>query len=625
MQLNIPRVPSFHLRIDFLVWFFAQVTNPFKLSSSTTKYNNKLVNWCSSHRQSKMGTGTGSTRTLSRRSHGQARLIRSSTENGDAAHTTLPSETRNDSNTTTTISSAALPGPSRGHLQRHSEIPPPKYNDLFPSAVSRRPAKPRPSPPKGMDPLVAAMWHNENLSFLHSLPDHLLLKVIGMLSKTSLECMRRVARRFPSLCVREVLNPLRGSNPQLSETGPLNWPRFGTTSHHRLRPQFLGLVDRDEYCGGCQAARKSSQWEQRLHELTKYIHCSACNADHPACLFSATQRLKPARLRYCIAHEGYIRICDHDDGTIRLPGLLNPERRPRNKRKHNRFTALRCRHPSHDKSCEKVPGGSFPKSKRDCGSKTGFCNGVRWPAIRRIENDPNIFDIYWTAHIPFNGQMDAVRSQIAEICHNAGKYIVPRAASATETPELRCFDPNDCHCITYSGTENVRWEWECGPWLPGPTKCISEPFGGLDTLQPTRPSRSVISDVVHRVVQTFRSRIAPECTAEPKSHRARDHAVPRKYGPGRCIVDVRPCHTGKDCLVVDYMRTLRVLEDGKVCPQWYNTLDPSSYNITDDQDGLGVFWCQQPHCRNYFKGYPNFAGILRHCEFRRECRLHSCQ
>lgn len=574
-----------------------------------------------------MGTGTDSRGTLSRGPHRQARLIRNSTENGDAAHTTLHTEIRNDSNMTTRISSSALPGPSRRHMDRRSEIPPPKYDDLFPpasAAVSRRPAKQSPSPPKGMDPLVAAMWHNENLSLLHTLPDHLLIKIIGMLSNTSVECIRRVARRFPSLCVRQVLSPRRGSNPRVSETGPLNWPRFGTIS--QPRPDFLELVDRDEYCGGCQAARKSSRWEQRLRELTEYIHCSACSADHPACLFSATQRLKPARLRYCIAHEGYMRICDHDRGTIRLSRLLNLARKhkqPWYQRNETTdvFSVHTCGHPSHDNPCTKVPGGSFPKPKGDCGSRRGICNGYPFPRIVASHSNRDIFDIWWTAHIPFNGQMDDLRLQLAKIQDNAGKYIVPCPASAKEGPELRCFDPNDCHCIYYSGSEHVRWEWERGPWLPGTTKCISDPFKGLNALLPPRPSGSIVSNIV----RSLKSKEAPECTAGSKSHRSRLEPMPSAYGPGRCAVDVRPCHTGKDCLVVDYIRAVWVQDNGKITPQWYNTIDPGSYNITDDQDGLGVYWCSQLHCRNYYERLPNYAGILRHHDFRRECRHYDCR
>lgn len=576
-----------------------------------------------------MDTSKDFIRTLDHHPSARIQPSRSSTVTGNSTHTNLRPETINDSNMTTRKSSTIPPGSSRHHAQRQSAILPPHYDELFPpgsASASRRPARALPSPPDGMDPLVAAMWHNENLSLLHRLPDRVLLKIIAMLSNSGVECIRRVARKFPPLCVREVLSPLRGSRPRLSETGPLNWPRFGGSSH--LRPLFLQLVDRDEYCDDCQAAWMSPRWEQRLRLLTEYIHCSACGADHPACLFSATQRIKPARMRYCIAHEGYMRICDHESGTIRLSRLLNPEHRHpwyQRKQKNDGPNILRCRHPSHDKSCSKEPGGSFPKSKRGCGSTSGFCHGIRWPEIRGSWTEPNRFAIFWTAHIPFNGQMDAMRTQLEEIRNNAGKYIVPREASATETPELRCFDPNDCHCMTYPGTENVRWEWECGPWLPGTTKCLSDPFRGLNALLPTRPSTSAVFDLAHRVVQSLKSKVAPKCMVEPKTHRSREQASPNKYGPGLSGVEVKPCHTGKDCLVVDYMRTLVVCDGGKILPYWYNALDPDSYNITDDEDGLGVFWCPQSHCRNYFKGPLNYAGVLRGLEFRKECRHYDCR
>lgn len=46
-------------------------------------------------------------------------------------------------------------------------------------------------------------------------------------------------------------------------------------------------------------------------------------------------------------------------------------------------------------------------------------------------------------------------TRLAEIHENAGKYIVPSSATDKEPPVFRCFDPNDCHCTTYAGGENV--------------------------------------------------------------------------------------------------------------------------------------------------------------------------
>lgn len=564
------------------------------------------------------------TTNTTNRHHGarrEARLARNLTDNANSTRTTLPHAERDGANTTTTRASRSkVPGSTSRSMQRRSGRLPPTYDELFPTPVLSCPAREHPPPPKGMDPIVAAMWHNENLSPLLSLPEHLLLRIISMLSNTGLECIRRVARRFPPLCVREILSPQRGNNPRVSKTGPLNWPTFGISSY--LRPQFLELIDRDEYCTRCLAARKSPSWEQRLCRLTEYIHCSACGADHPACLFSATQRIKPARLRYCIGHEGYMRICDHDEGTFRLSRLLaEAPKRAWYKKKRESVTKGRCKDPGHRKPCEKVPGGSFPKSKRDCGSHSGFCNPRSWPVVQEMTQGPHCFAIFWTAHVPFDGQLDSLRPKFEELRESAGKHIVPCQGTTKEPPELRCVDPNDCHCTTYAGADNVRWEWECGPWLPGATQCISDPFRGLNTLLPPQPPGSTMSNIV-RALKLKRS---PECAVEPKVHRTRNPESPRTYGVGRCAVEVKPCHTGKDCLVVDYLRLLRVQHNGKLTPQWYNTLDPDSYNITDDEDGLGVFWCPTPGCRNYYKGVLNYAGILRRRDFRRECRHYDCQ
>lgn len=555
----------------------------------------------------------------------QARLTRNSTENVDSTRISLPRGTRNDGNGTFRTSTSLLPETTTIPMPLSAGRAPPTYDELFPSAhapVPPGPVKGLPSEPKGIDPLVAAMWHNENLSLLLSLPDSLLLKIIGMLSNTGVECIRRVARRFPPLCVREIMNPLRGNNPRVSETGPFNWPTIGT--HSYFRPQFLNLIDRDEYCGDCQSARRSRQWEQRLGTLIEYIHCSACGADHPACLFSATQRLKPARLRYCIGHEGFMRVCEHGGGIISLSRLALMKRRRPWPQTRKPWTKILCKDPSHRIPCSRAQGGAFPESKHSCGSWKGLCRGCRWPSIIGHHDGgehPEVFDIRWAAHIPFNGRMDELRPRIAKIHDNAGKYIVPYSATAKETPELRCFDPNDCHCTTYTGSENVRWEWECGPWLPGTTKCVSDPYKGLNELRPPRPYGPTVSNII-RLLEPKRRRV---CAADQKQHQSRIGPIPFNRGVGLCGVDVRPCHTGKDCLKVEYLRVLVGELDGKLTPQWYNTLDPESYNITADEDGLGVFWCPTPGCRNYYKGVLNYAGILRRRDFRKECRHYDCQ
>ncbi|POS71225.1 hypothetical protein DHEL01_v210384 [Diaporthe helianthi] len=574
-------------------------------------------------------TTPGSTREP--RATRQARLTHNTRENADAIFTALHYGPRTDPGGTLGTAICTLPRQAATRKQRAAGGAPPTYDELYPPSpapASRRRLGTHPSPPQGMDPLVAAMWHNKNLSLLHSLPDRLVLKIISMLNNSGVECLRRVARRFPPLCVREVLSPLRGNNPKLSETGPLNWPKFGVSSPAQHRPRFLGLIDRDECCSGCLVARRSPRWEQRLHKLTEYIHCSACGLDHPACLFSATQRLKPARFRYCIAHEGFMRVCQHDGGAISLSHLSGLRSASDNRRrypwhrKEDVFRTVICSDKSHIIPCGKAEGGAFPESSGTCGSRNGLCVGFRRPRILVDCNIPYSYGVAWAAHVPFDGQMITLRPRLSETYENVGKHIVPSSVTAMELPPLRCFDPNDCHCTTFAGSENVRWEWECEPWLSGRTECMSDSYKGLDSLRPPTTSGSTIRNIL----RWLKKQAPKECAADQKRHLSRsDSWVPFNRGVGRARIDVRPCHAGKDCTKVDYERSFLTHYKGKIAPQWYNTLDPESYNITEDEDGHRIVWCQTAGCRNYYKGILNYAGILRHRDFHKKCRHPNCQ
>lgn len=102
------------------------------------------------------------------------------------------------------------------------------------------------------------------------------------------------------------------------------------------RTQLRRLLDRDRYCGDCRRGDDAGAADAdapcgtgaraRVAQLRRYMHCSACAADHPACLFSRAQRLEGAHRRRCIAHEGYLRICGHGGGVVRWGDLLRVER-----------------------------------------------------------------------------------------------------------------------------------------------------------------------------------------------------------------------------------------------------------------------------------------------------------
>ncbi|KUI64264.1 hypothetical protein VM1G_11068 [Cytospora mali] len=183
---------------------------------------------------------------------------------------------------------------------------------------------------------------------LHRLPNYILVRIIDMLDNTGIECLRRSARRFPPLCANIVLGrPQTDLLEGDDETGPFKWPRFVQMCHSGQadelmqvaqgldvlsddkRTQLRRLLDRDRYCDDCREGAPC--WRQRAGEFRRYLHCSICDADHPACLFSRSQRSEKAHRRYCIGHQGYLRICSHEEGIVRWKDLLEIERNKTNK------------------------------------------------------------------------------------------------------------------------------------------------------------------------------------------------------------------------------------------------------------------------------------------------------
>lgn len=168
-------------------------------------------------------------------------------------------------------------GPDEHQDREGSPERPPSYSsyasdsEIFSSDDFRSQS---PSPP-GMDPLAAAAWHNKTRSLLHRLPDHVLVQIIEMLDNSGVECIRRVARRFPYLCEDIMGHRLRTIGVlEQEQTGPLPWPRFlsmspagqaqellraaeGLSAMHEDRWQLITLLDRDRYCDECLAAREA--------------------------------------------------------------------------------------------------------------------------------------------------------------------------------------------------------------------------------------------------------------------------------------------------------------------------------------------------------------------------------
>lgn len=504
--------------------------------------------------------------------------------------------------------------------EQSSEVPP-SYFTLFPDTHPEVHTQ---------EPLAAAAWHNKICSPLHRLPDKVLVQIIDMLDNSGVECIRRVARKFPPLCSEPILNRPRTEPVQEAKEKdePFVWPRFQSMCHSGQaaellrtvegyddslpgdRPRLLRLLDRDWYCDGCRGSQDAPDWGERVARLRRRLHCSVCLADHPAYLFSRSQRLVKAHHRVCIVHEGYSRICSHETGVIRWRDLQKLDHKFSSSRAGN-TSCLQCRDASHVVLCKETADSNLDGPGRDPGCGENRCGELIFPTVNLMDlkgkNSSTVsrMNLHWTAHLPL-GQADlpltaaALRPRLAELRDNTGQFICPpQAPGMKDLTELRCFDPNKCDCVAFDSLREVS------AFSGGHT--VSNRLLPPESL--TQPRRDL-----------SRPWQAEDCKYKERNHTSWWHFGPRStYGSGTSHVIIRPCHGGGRCLVVDYSRSFRAGSVGQLDRCWYHALDPESYNLTADRDGLGVYWCRQQQCRNYYGGIPGFSRIIYTQDYSTRC------
>ncbi|KAK2601066.1 hypothetical protein N8I77_010539 [Diaporthe amygdali] len=478
-----------------------------------------------------------------------------------------------------------------------------------------------------MDPLVEAMWHNQAISDLPRLPDDILRAVIQNLDNCGVECLRRVSRKFIPLCDEEILSRPHTFQPRWKlkdRGGPSAWPRFEVfsgpwrDSAAAERQRLLQLLARDWYCEGCRDARAASDWDRRVEQLTRYLYCYFCEAEHPACLFSAQQRHSTTRRRRCIAHEGYIRLCQHDEGIVRWSKVSRIRQRLKKGVKNKRDFEICCEDISHVVPCAHT--GTQRSGQRIFKPDCDDYHCIERPSPKLSVKGSKIW-LYWTAHLPVesNGRpLTAVglRPRIAEIRESCGRFLYPAMTSTEDVPEMRCFDPNDCDCVLLEGHENIERRFS--------SSLNSDRVCRLNTSRRLYPlcrssslwSAASLVDSIQRLLLTHKLGLRRKCGSSPKRHRARlDFNF--SSGPGRSNVQCWPCHAGNSCLIFDYTRVLTIGCEGAIGVQWYQALDPDSYSLTEDEEGFGIYWCRQNECRNYCERVPGFSRIIRGAKYHR--------
>lgn len=484
----------------------------------------------------------------------------------------------------TTGIGADTPGPTS---TRENRPPPPPYVTV--EAHS-------PSPPldtSELHPLMTAAYYNKTKSPLCRLPEAVLIRLMQLCDNVTIECLRRSSRIFLYLFHTTYSSGASYTyTTQHLERYP--WP-MSTFSSRYLPGElttFLGLMDRDQLCQDCIDAKTAVNWQSRVAALVDtYLHCSGCRADHAACLFSASERTKPQSQRVCIGHEGHIRLCSH----VGVPwsaivSEAAKRRQLETETERGRGMLLkRCQKDDHmhPSSRPRFVDLFFRRQQKSLDYRDTFRSPLYPILATRFAKPPGSdkftfrVTLKWSSHVPLtmrkDGRFEAKEfaQEIEARYRRQGRFICPETSPGQNVGRILC-DPVRCDCVVYAGKESFDWKRPLKSWVKAEV-CRTTPNSGL----------------IHRLTLPWGGRIT--CCS-------RWHMPEKNYFNW---AGVHRCKGGPDGIVLTYYSTFRFTldEDQRLKGMdtaWYAALDPESYKVFEDTDGLGVYWCKSEGCRNYY-------------------------
>lgn len=501
---------------------------------------------------------------------------------------------------------------------------PPTYSSVFDHARTKSFSNPEHTKPFALDdPIVASAQQNQTRP-LYILPAGVLIKIIEKLDDVSIECFRRAARKFSPLCAEVIFCRYPERDYAGFSMGPCPWPTDLSLRRNAVATaQFLRSLDKDRYCRGCLMARRAAEWKNRVARLREYLHCSACRAEHPACLFSAEERVKSHR-RHCIGHQGYMRICGHDEGIIKWSDVLHlvQNRKTAKKPGHCPQVRWQCTDKSHLSACG-VPEDALSREEapEQCGLDPLNETRRLFPTLETDQQ--NSIHVVWSVHLPLGrlGEWPPtariLRRHLGEIRANAGRFIFPTTTPVTKLPELRVFDPNECDCVHFEGSEDLDWRpyRPVSDWLEPQKCCANNPESRLVPLPHLLDISPSNMQLLRQAASSRPIKVcvgSGRCELKDREHLTHSRWLPR-YSETDWSMSAVLCHNTSPCLRLNYFRALNeaISADGKqMMRDWYRALDTESYDLVRDEEGFEVFWCREPHCRNNYGSCPDFDALV---------------
>ncbi|KAK0639770.1 hypothetical protein B0T16DRAFT_463410 [Cercophora newfieldiana] len=453
-----------------------------------------------------------------------------------------------------------------------------------------------------IDPLVADIRHNMECSSLCSLPDKLLLKIMGQLDLTSLQCLRRTCRTF--LRLSSSSQRFRSHHTNDGDDFRLPWQSFSFWTKDR---ELIRRLERDSSNRRCLECRdRVTRWSwhtyQSVQSLMQAKPCGACEAIHPLAYFSRTER-RHMRPRSCIGREGHVRLCEHK--VLQWHHVVAAVNRLRetDSQEPTSIALVTCRHPSHlPTHHDSTDPELYPSIIIEHSSSTTIQLAMKWSGHMHLPKRPESGKRFTPTEIAH--QLDRFRRGTPAEC------IAPQSAPGC-LPEMKCFDPNRCRCLHYVGFDHISRGWRLARPTPG---------NNFETCR---------TDDNARLHALLRPGSRPHAATAPSAHTSQTLLSYPLQTPYGISISISSCSTPdtQRCLNIIYRRTILIADHASrlreahnlpISHSWMEAIHPNSYRRLMGDDGKdawdGLACREDPSCANHWRYLER--PVLRACALR---------
>lgn len=465
------------------------------------------------------------------------------------------------------------------------------------------------------------------------------MSIMMLLDPLSIQCLRRTSRLFLRLFSSPEFRFAHATKRERWRFHPWQFHPWQVPKREYWRPsgRLRPLLDRDNQheCSGCQKGRSEPTGAGNYRYLnTEYLHCDGCWVDHPAALFSPTQRGLGPMPRVCRGHEGVLRICKHR--TVSWAEVSSIARGLWGLEMGRGITrvsvpVVRCEDPDHivknhgSNAPQIFHRDEFPEVSVEKKFGGGISVYMRWTGHLRLPESDDTTSKQLSARIA----ADTMRQRLEQFRRGSPAGFIAPQLRPGRLMEMQCFDPNRCSCLQYSGSDLLPGhKWQMSPHGQSQQAiCRTDPSNQQSCLHPQTAEGGGSQGKSRGQLPLGPSTKVSMCGRSGTP----DASVVRIW-MDCCPGDV---DNSSRCLRIKYERVIKIvptyvtkehtpdlimpapISAGRPLPMaaaWCQALDPDSYESSNHEN---ILWCRHQGCSNYYRNarhlFVPFEKVNREC------------